>query len=225
MNYRRILPAAGLVLSLYLGLALPFLTAALQDRYEEGSVHPLAEAASAHYAYQGTLANRVLALNAFLNQSPAVRYLAEDTDSPPPDLWEPLCVMLPLEGEAEASASGFSLAPRQYTAEYRYQELHFSQEATSVLAYWDEEAAVPLRIELRCPPERLTALAQSDGLWSLLHGYGRLLGYEDLRDDDSAASEIFISQSAQVRGTQLLLTAVLMPRQGRLLLKLDLAAQ
>ncbi len=224
MNYRRIVPAVALVLSLCLGLMLPFLIAALQDRYEEGSVYPLAEETSSHYAYQGTLVNRVLALNAFLNHSPAVRYLAEETDAPPA-LWDALCALLLLEGNAEVSVCGFSLAPRQYSAEYRYQALRFSQEETWVEAYWDEEASIPLRIELHCPPERLSACAQRDGLWSLLRDYGKLLGFEDLRDGDSSASGLFVSQSVQVHGTQFILTAVLMPQQGRLLLKLDLAAQ
>ncbi len=208
------------ILFLMIGLLLPFLTAAGQDLALDHQIWP-AEQTDAHYAYQGTLMNRVIALNAHLNGSPAV--LREDDFSvahSEDSLIDVLSTFLPAGGAQFELISAFTLAPRQYAAQYRYLALEYTLENGSLSVILDAETELPLRMELNLPPEMLNEWLSENSLWDILRGYAACLNLGEPTDDETNISTVIRSQSAQIRGTAYKMTVTVIPSAGSLLLKL-----
>lgn len=215
---------ALLTFALAVGLALPFLAAALQDIRLESSVLPLSE--EAHYAYQGTLLNRVLALNAQFNRSPAVRKGTSVPADPPEGLLPGLLSLLPEAagsvGEADVSAESeaFSIYPQQYEAEYRYISTNFTADSLNAHVISDAETGLPLRIELQlASPDSDNLLRRAD-LWQLLRAYGDLLDLGEVTDGDTSISDAIRSQSGGLRMTPYTAKVTLIPSAGSMLFHL-----
>ena len=219
MKNPKYLPVAAAALALMIGLLLPFFTAAAQDAALRRSQWPF-EGSNAHYAYQGTLMNRVLALNAHLNSSPAV--LRRETDTAPAPSLRPgsLSSFLPVSAGNPAHTTAFILSPKQYSAEYRYLAVDYELDAGSLSMIIDLETQLPLRIEMTLPPDSLTEWLADRSLWDILHHYAALLGLGEPTDDETNISTVLRSQSAQLRGTAYKLTVTVIPSAGSLLLKL-----
>ena len=212
----------SIILSLFallLGLLLPFLIAAGQDSALSRQVWPMEEG-NAHYAYQGTLMNRVVALNAYLTGSTAVSASQRDDAAVPSDLLEALSVFLPVSSASAESAASFSLSPRQYSAEYRYLEIQYVMDSGTLSVIADCETGLPLRMELICPPEKLESWLTDRDLWDILREYAAHLNLGEPTDDETAISSALRSQSAQLRGTAYKATVTVVPSAGTLLLKL-----
>jgi len=205
--------------ALLLGLTLPFLSAAWQDAALAHQSWPLSNS-DAHYAYQGTLMNRVVALNAYLTGSPAVTYRETDPSDTPDELIDSLAAFLPVEGVSLSAASAFLLSPKQYSAEYQYLSLSCTLDRGSLSVTLDTETNLPLRIELLLPPDMLTRWLDEHSLWSILDGYAARLNLGEATDDETNISTILRSQSAQIRGTAYKATVTVVPSTGTLLLKL-----
>lgn len=213
-------PKPALAAALLLGLALPFLTAAFEDERTARAVWTLPQAED-HYVYQGTLLNRVVALNARLNFSPAVREASREESTPDEALRDALTRLFPADMlPASARAETFRLIPVDYPAEYRYVETTLTKDNLSLTIISDAETRLPLRIELRCPPGLLDAHPEIGDLWSLLHNYAALLGLGEITDGASQRSERLHTQTVGIRGASLSLSAALMPSEGALVLKL-----
>ncbi|MBQ2954953.1 MAG: hypothetical protein IJE08_00680 [Clostridia bacterium] len=201
------------------GLFLPALTVRLQDIHLSGSHWPLNHA-NGHYAYQGTLLNRVLALNAHLNSSPALFLTNREPADIPSGIIETLNAFLPVSVDHYEAAETFTLVPRQYAAEYRYAEAIFTGENYSLTVIIDEETGLPLRIELTAEPDIISLYLNENGLWGSLTKYANTLSLGELADGPTGISTLIQSQSAQIRGTQLGVTVTAMPSAGTLLFKL-----
>lgn len=207
------------VAAVMIGLLLPAAAAHIQDIRLSRLTWPLT-GSNAHYAYQGTLENRVIALNAYLNGSPAIS-AGERSEAAAPDwLWEALAAFLPLPESADAQAYAFALAPKQYSAEYRYLDICYSAPSFSLAVTADADTGLPLRIELSCAPETLEAHMENAGVWDILRAYAALLDLGEPTDGDTSISSILHSQSAQLRETSFEAVLTAMPASGSLLLKL-----
>lgn len=220
MKKYRILSLSAVVLTLAIGLLLPFCTAAGQDAALSLRHWPLSED-NAHYAYQGTLMNRVLALNAHLNASTAVVRRETIGAAPPSGLIDSLSAFLPISKANEESSSAFLLSPKQYSAEYRYQAISYALDAGSLSVVIDSETQLPLRIELSLPPEQLNERFSERSLWDILHDYAALLDLGEPTDDETNISTVLRSQSAQLRGASYKIAVTVVPSTGVLLLKLS----
>ncbi len=208
-----------MLLAAVIGLLLPFLAAAGQNLSLGQETWILSEE-NAHYAYRGTLMNRVVALNAHLNGSPAVLRLPDESSSAPEGLSEALSAALPAGSLSQGEASAFSLTPRQYAAEYQYLSLHFSSENAETSLIVDRETGLILRLELKCSPEELGQWLDHRSLWDLLRDYAAYLDLGEPTDDETEISTVLRSQSAQLRGTAYKATVTVIPSAGTLLLKL-----
>ena len=220
MKRYRFLAIAAVALSLTIGLLLPCFTAAGQDAALSLRHWPLSKE-NAHYAYQGTLMNRVLALNAQLNASASVVRRETERTPTPSDLIDSLAAFLPISGACEESIDEFLLSPKQYSAEYRYQAISYALDAGALSVIIDSETQLPLRIELSLPSDQLTEWLSARSLWDILHSYAALLDLGEPTDDDTNISTIIRSQSAQLRGTSYKITVTAVPSTGALLLKLS----
>lgn len=219
MKKNRILPLLLTLLALMTGLVLPFLAAAGQDYALGRSVWPLTED-NAHYAYQGTLMNRVVALNAHLNGSPAILRQDEASGAAAPGLPAALSEFLPADGAEPTASSAFTLSLRQYAAQYRYLLIDYKLKSGSLSVVVDEETLLPLRMELTLAPEQLNQWLADRSLWDILRGYAACLNLGEPTDDETNISTVIRSQSAQLRGTAYKLTVTVIPSAGSLLLKL-----
>ena len=221
MKSRNCLSIALVSLTLIIGLLLPFLTAAAQDASLNLRHWPFSEK-NAHYAYQGTLMNRVLALNAHLNSSPAVVRRETGSLPVPSGLLASLSSVLPISEDAIAvHTAAFCLSPKQYSTEYRYQTVDYELSSGLLSAMIDSETQLPLRIELTLLPDLLNEWLADRSLWDILHSYAALLSLGEPTDDETAISTVLRSQSAQLRGTAYKLTVTVIPSTGSLLLKLS----
>lgn len=220
MKMRRILAAALTFLSLFLGLLLPMITAAGQEFALSRRFWPLVEP-NAHYAYQGTLLNRVVALNAFLNASPAVTKNTAAAQEIPE--FSDVASLLPVP-TAPFESAAFSLAPKQYPAEYGYIEYLCRQDDMRLSVIADAETGLPLRLEAHYAPDALQSWLADRSLWDILHAYADCLALGEPTDDESAVSDILQTQSARLRGTMFRATVTVVPSSGLLLLKLDASA-
>lgn len=207
------------IAAVLVGLFMPVMTARLQDLRLSRLTWPLTDA-TAHYAYQGTLENRVIALNAHLNSSPAISAGKYAESAVPDGLWESLATFLPLPEAAGAQAHAFTLTPKQYSAEYRYLEISYAAPSISLAVTADAETGLPLRIELSCPPETLGAYMEGANVWDILRAYTALLNLGEATDGNTSISSVLHSQSAQIRGTAFEAFLTIMPSSGTLLLKL-----
>ena len=90
---RKILPLLLTLYCLTVGLMTPHLVSVIQDAHLGKQTYPLSE--TAHYAYRGTLLNRVLAFSAHLNSSPAIKSSLSPNGSAPEHLWAQLTAFLP----------------------------------------------------------------------------------------------------------------------------------
>ena len=219
MKKNRIFLPVLTALALITGLLLPFLAAAGQDYAIEHISWPLTED-NAHYAYQGTLMNRVVALNAYLNSSPAVAHHAEESAASLPSPIAGLSSFLPADGAELARSSAFSLSPKQYAAQYRYLAMDYVLEDGSLSVIIDEETLLSLRMELMLPPEEMNQWLADRSLWDVLRGYAAFLNLGEPTDDETSISTVIRSQSAQLRGTAYKITVTVIPSAGSLLLKL-----
>lgn len=210
-----ILTAAALLL----GLLLPMLTFCRQDATFARQSWPLGTD-GAHYAYQGTLLNRVACLNAWLNASPAVRKSPDAAASVPSGLAESLSSLLPIGGPFTESACAFTLSPEQYAAEYGYLSIEYTSERACTSVVTDTETGLPLRIELTLSPDTLQDWLEDHGLWDILRGYASLLDLGEPTDGDTSISTVLLSQSTQLRGTPYCASVTVIPSAGTLLLKL-----
>ncbi|MBQ5757379.1 MAG: hypothetical protein IIV93_02595 [Clostridia bacterium] len=221
MKNRNHLSIALVSLTLIIGLLLPFLTSAAQDAALNLRHWPFSEE-NAHYAYQGTLMNRVLALNAHLNSSPAVVRCETGSLPAPSGLLASLSSLLPVSEEAGAvHTASFCLSPKQYSAEYQYQTVDYELSSASLSAIIDSETQLPLRIELTMSPDSLNEWLAGRSLWDILHSYAALLDLGEPTDDETNISTVLRSQSAQLRGTAYKTTVTVIPSTGSLLLKLS----
>ena len=203
---------------LLMGLSLPFACAFLQDHL--AASHWPSSEPDRHYAYQGTFLNRVLALDAHLNASPAVREIQRSTAESPADHWEALSAFLPLSGELAGYSESFTLTPAQYNADYHYTEISYRGESLSMNITIDSETALPLRIELNAPPESISSYLKEVSLWEILRRYAAHLDLGELSDSTYSASTLLQSESANIRGTSLSLSSAALPSAGTILLKL-----
>ena len=207
------------LICLLAGLYLPILTVRIQDIHLSG-MHWLLVEPNGHYAYQGTLLNRVLALNAHLNSSPALSLTNREPSDISSGIIETFNSFLPVSVDHAEAAETFTLVPKQYAAEYRYAEVIFSGKTYSLTAIIDEETGLPLRIELTAEPDIISLYLKESGLWGSLNQYADTLSLGELADGPTSISTLIQSQSAQIRGTQLGVTVTAMPSTGTLLFKL-----
>jgi len=215
----RILPLILAAFALFAGLFLPFLTAAGQNFALQRITWPLTDN-NAHYSYQGTLINRVVALNAHLNGSPAVQRQTETASSDAPGLISALSAFLPIVGAEIVDSSAFVLSPRQYNAEYHYLDIAYELADGRLAVTVDAETQLPLRTELSMLPERMNEWLRERSLWDILHEYAACLNLGEPTDDDASISTVIRSQSAQLRGTSYKMTVTVIPSAGSLLLQL-----
>lgn len=208
------------VCAVCLGLLLPLLTAAGQDAAFRSKTWPLNES-NAHYDYQGTLMNRVLALNAHLTGSPAILSGEAETSVICEDSIPALSAFLPVENAVFKNASAYTLSPRQYRAQYRYLNAFYEIPEGTLSIISDGETGLPLRIELNCAPDTLQEYLLEHDLWDILRSYAALLNLGQPTDDETTISTVIKSQSAQLRGTAYKLTVTVIPSAGSLLLKLS----
>ena len=219
MKKCKALPAFLTVTALLIGLFLPFFTAAGQDYALHLSSWSLTED-NAHYAYQGTLMNRVVALDAHLNASPAVIRRDCEPDIVSSRLIDDLSAFLPVSGAQQTNISAFLLSPKQYSSEYRYMTIMYALNEGSLTVTLDSDTQLPLRMELSMPSEVLSQWLSDRSLWDILHKYAALLDLGEPTDDESSISTLIRSQSAQLRGTAYKMTVTTIPSAGSLLLKL-----
>lgn len=219
MKRHSLRPIVCTLLAAALGLALPFLAAAGQQLSLSREAWALLSD-NAHYTYRGTLMNRVVALNAYLNGSPAVLHAPEEHSGAPDSLAERLAESLPLPPLSTVEASAFSLSPGQYSAQYQYLTLHLNGENAEITLTMDRESSLLLRLEMKCPPEQLVQWLETHSLWDILREYAAYLNLGEPTDDETSISTILRSQSAQLRGTAYKATVTVIPSAGTLLLKL-----
>ncbi len=218
---RNILTAAMLVFCLLLGFAAPFLSTRIQDM-RRSSFEPLIDGGP-HYVYQGTLLNRVLAFNAHLNNSPAIEEIDRSAVDNFPNtdiLWNRLCEFLPIEGSYDSVCERFMLAPKQYSAQYQYIALEYSQSGMTISAVIDEQSSLPIRIELKCSPQIMTDFLDKHDTWALLYEYTDLLNLGEPADVYYSKSAILVSRQAPIRGSSYSAEMTAMPSAGVLLFKL-----
>ncbi len=224
MKKRNFIQAIGLMLCLLLGLTAPFLSTFIQDH--QGSASRSFDGES-HYTYQGTLLNHVLAFSAQLNSSPALEEISreEGSYSDAAALWSDLCSFLPLSGEYDLSCEHITLAPKQYNAQYRYVSLTYQQDGAALNAVVDEQSSLPIRIELKCAPDVMTAFIEQNSTWDLIRRYTELLGLGEPADVYYSASTVLVSRSAPIRGAPYTAEMTVMPSGGVLLLKLTAVSE
>ena len=212
-----------LIFCLIIALALPFLTAAAQNHRLESSVFPFSD--EIHYAYRGTLSNRVLALDAYFNSSPAVRGIISPSGIPNSDIAAPLAAFLPTGDFTPFQSSALVITPKQYSAEYRFIITDYAVEGVSLQIISDEETSLPLRIELHIAPEIMMKFISSADTWSILQQYVDLLGLGEAADVYYSESTLLVTRTAPIRGVPYSAELTAIPSTGALLIKLNAVSQ
>lgn len=216
----KLLSGIALAVCLMIGMAAPFAGALIQD-LQTVSYQPLVNADS-HYTYQGTLVNRVLALNAFLNASPVIEEIArkETCCADTVSVWTDLCSFLPISGQYNVYCEAFTLAPKQYHAQYQYTMLEYTQPDMHLQVILDSEDRLPLRIELKCAPDITTEFAKHVSTWEMVQNYTALLDLGTPADVYYSESTILRSSKSPLRGAPYTVETTVMPSGGMILLKL-----
>ncbi len=208
------------VYCLIVGLLTPLLVTVIQDARLENGHFPLGEAA--HYSYRGTLYNRVLALHAHLNHSPAVDSTTYAEGFAPEELWENLGAFLPLPEEASHTADTLLLTPRHYSAEYYFTRIGYSSDDVTMHVTADAETLLPVRIELKTTPDVMEKYAEEHSMYSILREYAALLNLGDASGDGNThISTMMRSETDSLRGAPFTVTVTIMPTGGTLILKLE----
>lgn len=193
-----------------------------------------ASEAEIEYLYQGTLENRVRALEAWQSRSPAINHLETKGDAGiAAGLWHSLYTanLLPVDHhDPTCTVNGFCLVPRQYRAEYAYAEILCEAEGTQLRVILDRETNLCVQIELSCAPEVLEAWMENTGegfatqyKWDqLLKDYAAYLGYANLSEaaEDYTGGEIIQRHEAHLPNTALAVALNYSTRQGLLIYKL-----
>lgn len=211
------------VLCLIAGLLLPFLAAAAQDAFLSSG--PISFSGDAHYAYRGTLANRITALDGYFNSSPAVRAVSTPRDISESDIAARLSAFLPTGDCTAQHSSALVITPRQYSAEYRYAVTDYSGDNVSLQIISDEETAIPLRIELHIAPDVMTRLIETTDTWTLLRKYVDLIGLGEAADVYYSESTLLITRTAPIRGVPYSAELTVIPSAGSLFIKLNTVSQ
>lgn len=220
MKNRKTVALALTAFAFILGLLLPLLASLAEDRALSRRFWPLDDESNSHYAYQSTFINRVVALNASLNQSPSVERSPNVAAIVPTELIDVLSSILPVSSPLKESASSFTLSPKQYFAEYKYLVLDYTLDSARLSVITDTETGIPLRLELTCSPDVLQAWLMHRDLWNVLHDYADHFHLGELADGESTVSSLLRSQSAPLRGSALEAVVTVMPASGFLLLRL-----
>lgn len=225
MKKHSVLQMTALVLCLLLGLAAPFLSALVEDSRNISS-QPLSSDTS-HYVYQGTLFNRVLALDAYLNTSPALREISreEGSYSDALSLWSSLSGFLPISGEYDLRCEYVTLAPKQYNAQYEYIVLKYQQENLTLSVTADRLSNLPIRIELKCAPDVMKTFIAENSTWDLIRSYTDLLDLGEPADVEYSESTILVSRSAPIRGVPYTAEMTVMPAGGVMFFKLTAVSE
>jgi len=218
---RKITALLLMLCCLIVGLLTPRLLCTIQDTRTEGSLIPLTS--SSHYAYQGTLLNRVLAYSAHLNHSPAVESRTIDCAAVPEELWSKLASFLPLSADyTSAHSSALWLLPRQYRAEYHFLQIDYSSGGITLRAVIDEETQLPVRVELHTSSQVMTDFSEEYSLWSILGSYAALLDLGEISGDGAVTvSTVLRSETDSLRGAPFAVTVSILPSAGTLILKLE----
>ncbi len=213
-RFRRILSCAGIACVAALSLLAPDATLWGVDRHLSTQRWTSADAENP-FVYEGTLENRVRALDAWQNGSTSVQYAASEVDATAPaDIWKTLfdAGLLPVyRGPSDCTVRSFALRPKEISAEYRYLDIVVTTESERLHGIVDEQTGQYLRIDFTCDPEILEPWMAPSGegfamnypSYACMASYAALIGLGPLRDLGGSYTDGEMVQSfeSDIQGT------------------------
>lgn len=214
--FKRTLMLLALACALALGLLAP---GALINRMDGAPLEWEIARGETEYAYEGTLENRVYALEAWRNSSTGVTYkkLSDDMNWDAPDVWNLLHSegLLPFAADRpEYEITRFSLFPARVEAEYRYLDISCLAGGGRLHVILDEHTRAYLQIDFTCEPQAFSDWMRDTGEGfntvykadTLINSYASALGLgrlvdlnyldgEDIRGYESDIESVMFSVS------------------------------
>lgn len=232
-RFRRIVGCAGVVCAATLGLLAPdaMLWSADQHLSTQRWINANAENT---FVYEGTLENRVRALDAWQNMSTNVRCTQLEVDeAAPADIWETLfdAGLLPVPpNQSDCTVHSLIIKPNGISAEYRYLDIVVTAESERLHVIMDEKTNQYLRIDFTCDPHALESWMVNTGEGFLMNyksdacmvNYAALIGLGQLRDLGGSYTdgEMVQSYESDIQGTLFALSFKYATRQGLIAYKL-----
>lgn len=213
-KFRPILICAGIACAAVLCLLAPDATLWGMDRYLSTQRWTDAGVENS-FVYEGTLENRIRALDAWQNGSTGVQCAASEADGPAPaDIWKDLydAGLLPVcRSPSECVVRSFALRPDGISAEYRYLDIVATAGSERLHGIVDVQTGQYLRIDFTCDPEILESwmapsgegFAMNSPSGSRMDDYAALLGLGPLRDlgGSYTGGDMVQSYESDIQGT------------------------
>lgn len=185
------------------------------------------------FIYEGTLENRVRALEAWQNGSTGVLYAKQSVEDAvnAADVWDTLydAGLLPIDAsEVQVDIKRFSLTPYLLSAEYQYWDITCASADGSLHVIMDADTRAYLRIDFTYDPQILSEWMQITGegfdteykLDTLMHDYASFLGIGLLADLEYADGTAIQGYESDIKGTAFVASLRYAPNQGLLIYKL-----
>lgn len=210
---KRFLLCGILAAALFVGLLAPDGIIRILDNAMDGQQWFEADAENT-FVYEGTLENRVRALEAWQNGSTGVLYARQEIEDTieAMDVWHILyeAGLLPIDAkEVQTDITQFSLSPRLLSAEYRYVDIACVSSEGSLHVIMDADTQTYLRIDFTCAPEALSEWMQITGEGfdtiykpdTLMYDYASFLGLGQLSDLEYSDGGAIQGYESDIKGT------------------------